>query len=89
VQRGPLSEGLVLHAVPVRLIDFGDAVKDATPSWSDSRSRPLRQVAAMRDQLAHCSCNTPHAIVEQTVGPDLVELATVTKSMPAVVDAQR
>ena len=43
----------------------------------------------MRDQLAHCSCNTPHAIVEQTVGPDLVELATVTKSMPAVVDAQR
>ena len=87
LQRGPLSDGLVFDAVRVRLIEIGEAVKDVSPELlSRQPSIPWRQVAAMRDQLAHRYFDTSHAIVAQTVGADLVELLAAVGSLLAVLD---
>ena len=76
-------------AVRVRLIEIGEAVKDVSPELlAQQPSIPWRQVAAMRDRLAHRSFDTSHAIVAQTVGADLVELLAATGSLLAVLDAQ-
>ena len=89
LRRGPLSDGLVFDAVRVRLIEIGEAVKDVSPELlAQQPSIPWRQVAAMRDQLAHRYFDTSHAIVAQTVGADLVELLVATGSLLAVLDAQ-
>jgi len=89
LQRGPLSDGLVFDAVRVRLIEIGEAVKDVSPElFALQPSIPWRQVAAMRDQLAHRYFDTSHAVVAQTVGADLVELLAATGSLLAVLDAQ-
>jgi len=70
LQRGPLSDGLVFDAVRVRLIEIGEAVKDIPVELlSQQPTIPWRQVAAMRDQLAHRYFDTSHAIVAHTVGP--------------------
>ena len=54
LQRGPLSDGLVYDAVPVRLIEIGEAVKDIPAELLDQQpSIPWRQIAAMPDQPAH------------------------------------
>ena len=55
---------------------------------SQQPSIPWRQVAAIRDQLAHRYFDTSHAIVAQTVGADLAELMTAVTSLLAVLDAQ-
>lgn len=88
LQRGPLSDGLVFDAVRVRLIEIGEAVKDV-PSQvlSQQPSIPWRQVAAMRDQLAHRCFDTSHAIVAQTVGSDLAELMAATRALLAALEA--
>lgn len=89
LQRGPLSDGLVFDAVRVRLIEIGEAIKDVSPDLLGQQfSIPWRQVAAMRDQLAHRYFDTSHAIVAQTVGSDLVELLTATRSLLTALDAQ-
>jgi uncharacterized protein with HEPN domain len=90
LQRGPLSDGLDFDAVRVRLIEIGEAVKDvSTELLAQQPSIPWRQVAAMRDQLAHRYFDTSHAIVAQTVGADLVELLAAIESLLAGLDAQR
>ncbi len=40
-----------------------------------------RQVAAMRDQLAHRYFDTSHTIVEHTVTTDLAELTAAVKAL--------
>ncbi len=42
---------------------------------------PWRQVAAMRDQLAHRYFDTSHVVVQHTVTTDLPELATAVQSL--------
>jgi uncharacterized protein with HEPN domain len=89
LRRGPLSDGLVFDAVRVRLIEIGEAIKDVSPGLlSRQPTIPWRQVAAMRDQLAHRYFDTSHAIVAQTVGSDLVELLAAVRSLLAALDAQ-
>lgn len=88
LRRGPLSDGLVFDAVRVRLIEIGEAVKDVSPELLNQQPMiPWRQVAAMRDQLAHRYFDTSHAIVAQTVDADLVELLAATRSLLASLDA--
>ncbi len=59
LQRGPLSDGLAFDAVGARLIEIGEAVKDISDHLlSQQPSIPWRQVAAMRDQLAHRNLDT-------------------------------
>lgn len=56
-------------------MEIDEAVKDvSTELLSQPPSIPWRQVAAMRNQLAHRYFDTSHAVVAHTVGPDLVEL---------------
>ena len=89
LQRGPLSDGLVFDAVRVRLIEIGEAVKDVSPELlSRQPAIPWRQVAAMRDQLAHRYFDTSRAIVAQTVGADLVELLAATRSLLVALDTR-
>ena len=73
--RGDLSDGLILDAVRLRLIEIGEAVKLLDPElvasepdvrWSDA--------AGMRDWLAHHNFDTSRAIVEATILEDLPTL---------------
>jgi len=75
LQRGDLHDGLVFDAVRVRLIEIGEAVK-ALPDdlLANEPDIPWRQVAQMRDRLAHRYFDTSHAIVAATVAQDLPEL---------------
>jgi uncharacterized protein with HEPN domain len=75
-----LDDGLVFDAVRVRLIEIGEAVKDIDPATLASEPAiPWRDVAGMRDQLAHRYFDTAHAIVQATVDHDI----------PAIVAAAR
>jgi uncharacterized protein with HEPN domain len=78
--RGDLSDGLVYDAVRVRLIEIGEAAK-AIPAEvvATEPGTPWRDIAAMRDRLAHRYFDTQHAIVQSTVENDLpaLELAVL------------
>src|ERR1022692_2558925 len=54
LQRGDLSDGLIFDAVRIRLLEIGEAVK-ALPDdlLATQPSIPWRQIARMRDHLAH------------------------------------
>lgn len=82
--RGDLSDGLVLDAVRVRLIEIGEAVKLLDPTlvasepgiaWSDA--------AGMRDWLAHHYFDTSRARVEATVTEDLPSLEAAVQRLQA------
>lgn len=73
--RGDLSDGLILDAVRLRLIEIGEAVKSLDPElvtrepdvrWSDA--------AGMRDWLVHHYFDTSRAVVEATITEDLPPL---------------
>ena len=80
--RGPLDDGLIFDAVRVRLIEIGEAVQDLDASLLAQQPQiPWRQVAAMRDQLAHRYFDTSHAVVAHTVMTDLPELEAAVRSL--------
>ena len=69
VRRGSLADGLVFDACRMRLIEIGEAVKSLPDDLLRAEpSIPWRQVARMRDHLAHRYFDTAHALVSQTVG---------------------
>ena len=75
LQRGDLSDGLVFDAVRIRLLEIGEAVKALPTGLLDSQPGiPWRQIARMRDHLAHRYFDTAHAILQATVDDDLPEL---------------
>ncbi len=77
--RGTLDDVLVFDAVRIRLLEVGEAVK-ALPE-DLVRSEPSiswRQIARMRDHLAHRYFDTSHAIVAATVEHDLGDLYVTT-----------
>ena len=87
LERGPLDDGLVFDAIRVRLIEVGEAVKDIDTALPTQQPHiPWREVAAMRDQLAHRYFDTSHGIVQHTVSTDLPELAIAVR---ALLDAER
>jgi uncharacterized protein with HEPN domain len=75
LRRGDLSDGLVFDAVRIRLVEIGEAVK-ALPEdlLATQPSIPWRQIARMRDHLAHRYFDTAHAILQATVEEDLPDL---------------
>jgi uncharacterized protein with HEPN domain/DNA-binding XRE family transcriptional regulator len=75
LQRGDLSDGLIFDAVRIHLLEIGEAVK-ALPDemLATQPSIPWRQIARMRDHLAHRYFDTAHSIVQATVDEDLPEL---------------
>lgn len=92
LERGDLDDGLVFDAVRVRLIEIGEAVKDIDPEWlADEPNIAWRDVAGMRDHLAHRYFDTAHSIVQATVDHDIPPLTAAAKRLleasPPDVDA--
>jgi uncharacterized protein with HEPN domain len=91
IQRGSLSDGLVFDAVRIRLLEIGEAVKALPDDLLASQpSIPWRQIARMRDHLAHRYFDTGHAILQATVDDDLPVLEqairTLAESLPPEQD---
>ncbi len=75
LDRGDLSDGLVYDAVRVRLIEIGEPAKSIPAEVvATERGTPWRDIAAMRDRLAHRYFDTLHSIVRDTVENDLLPL---------------
>jgi uncharacterized protein with HEPN domain len=70
----------VFDEVRIRLLEVGEAVKALPDDLVRSEpSIPWRQIAGMRDQLAHRYFDTSHAIVAATVEHDLGHLYVATR----------
>jgi uncharacterized protein with HEPN domain len=87
LRRGDLSDGLVFDAVRIRLLEIGEAVKALPDDLLNAQPGiPWRQIARMRDHLAHRYFDTAHAILQATVDDDLPELEravnALAKSLP-------
>ncbi len=82
LRRGELSDGLIFDAVRVRLLEIGEAVK-ALPDdlLATQPSIPWRQIARMRDHLAHRYFDTAHAILQATIDEDLPALEHALQAM--------
>jgi uncharacterized protein with HEPN domain len=66
----------VFDAVRIRLVEIGEAVKAISADLLNTEpSIPWKDIAGMRDNLAHRYFDTSHAIVKGTVDKDLDELA--------------
>jgi uncharacterized protein with HEPN domain len=82
LERGDLDDGLVFDAVHVRLIEIGEAVKDIDPGLlASAPDIPWRDIAGMRDHLAHRYFDTAHTIVQATVQEDLPALVAAAKRL--------
>ncbi len=80
----PLADGLVYDAVRVRLIEIGEAVKALDDSLTATEPElPWREIAGMRDRLAHRYFDTDHAVVAATVRHDLPVLRAATERLVA------
>lgn len=89
LQRGGLSDGLVFDAVRIRLLEIGEAVKALPDDLLNAQpSIPWRQIARMRDHLAHRYFDTAHSILQATVDNDLPELEKAIQAMIAAVDLE-
>lgn len=65
----------MFDAVRVRLIEVGEAVKGLSTELIDANPEiPWREVAGMRDRLAHRYFDTSHAIIRRTVEVELPDL---------------
>jgi uncharacterized protein with HEPN domain len=85
LERGGLSDGLVFDAVRIRLLEIGEAVKALPDELLNSQpSIPWRQIARMRDHLAHRYFDTAHSVLQATVDHDLPELE---KAVQALMDS--
>ncbi len=74
LRRGDLEDDLVLDAVRVRLIEIGEAVKALSPGLTGTEPEtPWRQIARMRDHLAHRYFGTEVEVIRSTVNDDLGE----------------
>lgn len=82
LRRGDLSDGLVFDAVRIRLLEIGEAVKALPPELLATQPDiPWRQVARMRDHLAHRYFDTAHAILQATVDEDLPQLELAVRAL--------
>lgn len=84
LERGGLDDGLVFDAVRVRLIEIGEAVKSITPeTLAREPDISWRDIAGMRDYLAHHYFDTIHAVVAATVAGDLPSLVAAVRRLRA------
>lgn len=88
VARGPLTDDLVRDAVRIRLLEIGEAVKSLDAGLVGTEPGiPWRQIARMRDHLAHRYFLTEIEILQDTVANDLAPLeAAVARMRTRVVD---
>jgi uncharacterized protein with HEPN domain len=82
LERGDLDDGLVFDAVRIRLLEIGEAVKAISPELlAREADIPWRDVAGMRDYLAHHYFDTLHSVVAATVNGDLPTLVEAVKRL--------
>jgi uncharacterized protein with HEPN domain len=82
LQRGDLTDGLIFDAVRIRLLEIGEAVKALPTELLDTEPDiPWRQIAQMRDHLAHRYFDTSHAVLQATVTSDVPVLETAVDRM--------
>lgn len=84
LQHGPVSVDIVMDAVAMRLLEIGEAVKSL--STEITRTEPeigWREIAAMRDFLAHHYFTTNPDVVQAVVDNDLQPLADAVARMRA------
>lgn len=80
--RGDLHDGLVDDAVRVRLIEIGEAAKGIDAGiLAGAPEVPWKEIARMRDHLAHRYFDTDHAIVQDVVDHDLGPLLDAGQSL--------
>jgi uncharacterized protein with HEPN domain len=81
-RRGDLTDGLVVDAVRVRLIEIGEAVKGlSSETTTKAPEIPWADVARMRDFLAHRYFDTSHSVVAHTVDHDLPVLSSAVERL--------
>lgn len=69
---GPLSEALIMDAVAMRLLEIGEAAKSLSDaSTATEPTIKWRQIARMRDVLAHHYFATHPEIIQATIEKDL------------------
>jgi uncharacterized protein with HEPN domain len=84
--RGSLSDGLIFDAIRIRLLEIGEAVKALSPALLDRQPTiPWKQIARMRDHLAHRYFDTTHAILQATVDQDLPQLEHAVRALSATL----
>lgn len=84
VERGPLSDSLVSDAVRIRLLEIGEAVKSLPENLTSTEPDiPWRQIARMRDHLAHRYFMTELEILQSTIEEDLGPLRDAVDHMRA------
>jgi uncharacterized protein with HEPN domain len=82
LRRGDLRDGLVYDAVRVRLIEIGEAVKSLRPDLLDEAPGvPWKEIARMRDHLAHRYFDTDHAIVQDVVDNEVDPLLDAVRQL--------
>jgi len=85
-ERGPLSDSLVSDAVRIRLLEIGEAVKALDTDLTETEPEiPRRQIARMRDHLAHRYFLTETEILQRTVDDDLQPLHEAVERMRAIL----
>lgn len=84
VGRGPLSDSLVSDAVRIRLVEIGETVKTLSEKLTSTEADiPWRQIARMRDHLAHRYFMTELEIIQSTIEEDLGPLQDAFDRMRA------
>ena len=82
LRRGDLTDELIFDAVRIRLLEIGEAVKALSDDLPATQpSIPWRQIARMRDHLAHRYFDTAHAILQATIDEDLPDLERAIQAM--------
>lgn len=86
--RGPLSDDLVNDAIRIRLLEIGEAVKSLDPQLTAREPElPWRQIARMRDHLAHRYFLTERQIIQDTIDNDLAPLLAAVDRLRALLEA--
>ena len=76
-------------AVRIRLLEIGEAVKALLDDLLATQpSIPWRQIARMRDHLAHRYFDTAHAILQATVDEDLPDLGRAVQALTRSVEKE-
>lgn len=82
LHHGPISVGIVMDAVAMRLLEIGEAVKALSTDTTEIEPEiRWREIAGMQDFLAHhCFANNPE-IVQAVIDQDLQPLAEAVEHM--------
>ena len=84
LSRADAAEDLIFDAIRMRLIEIGEATKDLTFQTRELEpSIPWREIARLRDHLAHRYFDTTHSILSNTARNDIPALLEATERLVA------